>query len=238
VQSTLTAERTGGEDGAMQVLTDNAGEIWSGFVVTLWLLLFAGLIALVLGTILVAMRVSPVAIMRLTGTTYVNVVRNTPLLLILLIFAFGLPQLGFIYKVNDYFDFFFVAATSGLGLYTAAFVCEALRSGINSIPVGQAEAARAIGMSFFQSMRTVILPQAFRAVVPPLTSTYIALAKNTSVALAIGVSEAGYVMKKLNNDYATARWTIFFGFALGYIIIVWCIAGLGALAERRGAVSR
>ncbi len=222
----------------MQVLIDNADQILAGFVKTLWLLLFAGGIAFVLGTILVAMRVSPVAIMRLTGTAYVNVVRNTPLLLILFIFSFGLPDVGFNYQVNNYFDFFFIAATGGLGLYTAAFVCEALRSGINSIPVGQAEAARAIGMSFFQSMRTVILPQAFRAVVPPLTSTYIALAKNTSVALGIGVTEAGFIMKKLNNDNAAARWPIFFGFAVGYMIIVWGIAGLGALAERRGAVSR
>jgi len=222
----------------MQVLIDNADQILAGFVKTLWLLLFAGGIALVLGTVLVAMRVSPVGILRLTGTTYVNVVRNTPLLLILFIFSFGLPDVGFAYEVNNYFNFFFIAATSGLGLYTAAFVCEALRSGINSIPVGQAEAARAIGMSFFQSMRTVILPQAFRAVVPPLTSTYIALAKNTSVALAIGVTEAGFIMKKLNNNYATARWPIFFGFAVGYMIIVWAIAALGSLAERRGAVSR
>ena len=222
----------------MQVLIDNFGQILDGFVKTLWLLLFSGTIAAVLGTILVAMRVSPVAILRFAGTSYINVFRNTPLLLILLIIAFAAPDLGFTYEVNNYFNFFFIAATSGLGLYTAAFVCEALRSGINSIPVGQAEAARAIGMSFFQSMRTVILPQAFRAVVPPLTSTYIALAKNTSVALAIGVTEAGFIMKKLNNNYATARWPIFFGFAVGYMIIVWAIAALGSLAERRGAVSR
>jgi glutamate transport system permease protein len=222
----------------MQALIDNADQILSGFGKTLWLLLFSGCIALVLGTVLVALRVSPVPIMRLTGTAYVNVVRNTPLLLVLFIFSFGLPDLGFAYEVNGYFNFFFIAATSGLGLYTAAFVCEALRSGINSIPVGQAEAARAIGMPFSQAMRTVILPQAFRAVVPPLTSTYIALAKNTSVALAIGVTEAAFIMKKLNNNYATARWPIFFGFALGYMIIVWGIAGLGALAERRSAVSK
>lgn len=222
----------------MQVLIDNADQIVAGFTKTLWLLLFAGLIAIVLGTVLVAMRVSPIPIMRLTGTAYVNVVRNTPLLLIMFIFSFGLPDVGIAYEVNNYFNFFFVAATGGLGLYTAAFVCEALRSGINSIPVGQAEAARAIGMPFAQSMQSVILPQAFRAVVPPLTSTYIALAKNTSVALAIGVTEAGFIMRKLNNDYATARWPIFFGFAFGYMIIVWGIAALGALAERRGALQR
>lgn len=219
----------------MGVLVDNASQIIDGFVVTLWLLLFAGAIAMVLGTILVAMRVSPIGVMRITATAYINVVRNTPLLLILFLFRDAFPTVGFNYSISNYFDFFFTAATLGMGLYAAAFVCEALRSGINSIPVGQEEAARSIGMTFNQSMSTVILPQAFQAVVPPLASTYIALAKNTSVALAIGVTEATFVMKKLTNDNATARWWIFVGFAAGYIIIVWAIAAVAHLIERRGA---
>lgn len=222
----------------MQVLIDNLPQILDGFIKTLWLLLFSGSIAAVLGTILVAMRVSPIAMLRLAGASYVNVFRNTPLLLILLIVAFAAPDLGFTYEVNNYFNFFFIAATVGLGLYAAAFVCEALRSGVNSIPLGQAEAARSIGMTFTQSMRAVILPQAFRAVIPPLTSTYIALAKNTSIAIAIGVTEASFIMKKLNDANAVARWEIFFGFAFGYIVVVAVIAGVGALAERSGAKFR
>ncbi len=222
----------------MQVLIDNLPQILDGFVKTLWLLLFSGSIAAVLGTILVAMRVSPIAMLRLAGASYVNVFRNTPLLLILLIVAFAAPDLGFTYEVNNYFNFFFIAATVGLGLYAAAFVCEALRSGVNSIPLGQAEAARSIGMTFTQSMRAVILPQAFRAVIPPLTSTYIALAKNTSIAIAIGVTEASFIMKKLNDANAVARWEIFFGFAFGYIVIVAVLSSVGALAERSGAKFR
>lgn len=222
----------------MQVLIDHFPEILDGFVKTLWLLVFSGAIAAVLGTFVVAMRVSPISILRFAGASYVNVFRNTPLLLILLILVFAAPDLGFSYDVNNYFNFFFVSATVGLGLYAAAFVCEALRSGVNSIPLGQAEAARSIGMTFSQSMGSVILPQAFRAVIPPLTSTYIALAKNTSVAIAIGVTEASFIMKKLNADNAAARWPIFFGFALGYIIIVAVIASVGSLAERSGAKSR
>jgi len=222
----------------MQVLIDNLPEILDGFVKTLWLLLFSGTIAGVLGTLLVAMRVSPINILRVAGTSYVNIFRNTPLLLVLLIFAFAAPELGFTYDFTNYFNFFFIAATAGLALYAAAFVCEALRSGINSIPLGQAEAARSIGMTFSQSMRSVILPQAFRAVIPPLTSTYIALAKNTSVAIAIGVTEASFIMKKLNAENAVARWQIFFGFAFGYIVIVAVLSSVGALAERSGAKSR
>ena len=221
----------------MQVIIDNFSLVLKGFEKTLWLLLFSGLIAMVLGTVLVAMRVSPVPIMRGTGTAYINVVRNTPLLLVLFLFRDAFPQVGFTYDINNYFNFFFVAATVGLGLYTAAFVCEALRSGINSIPLGQAEAARSIGMTFGQSMTNVILPQAFRAVIPPLTNTYIALAKNTSVALAVGVTEASFQMSKLRNNHTSDQWWIIGAFALGYMAIVWTIASIGRLAERRARVS-
>lgn len=221
----------------MRVIFDNFSLIVEGFEKTLLLLLFAGLIALVVGTVLVAMRVSPVPVMRGAGTTYINVFRNTPLLLVLFLFRDAFPQVGFTYDVNDYFNFFFVAATVGLGLYTSAFLCEALRSGINSIPLGQAEAARSIGMTFGQSMTNVILPQAFRAVIPPLANTYIALAKNTSVALAAGVTEASFQMSKLRNDHTTDQWWIIGAFALGYMVIVWSIAGLARLAERRARVS-
>lgn len=221
----------------MQVLIDNFGQITDGFIKTLWLLVFSGTIAAVLGTFLAALRVSPIGPMRLAGTSYINVFRNTPLLLILLLILNGAPDLGFTWEPSSYFNYFFVCATIGLGLYAAAFVCEALRSGINAIPLGQAEAARAIGMTFSQAMTSIILPQAFRAVIPPLTSTYIALAKNTSVALAIGVTEASFVMKKLNNDNASDRWPIFFGFAFGYIVIVSAIALIGNLLERRVRVS-
>jgi glutamate transport system permease protein len=221
----------------MQVILDNFSLVLEGFEKTLWLLLCAGVIALVVGTALVAMRVSPVPIMRATGTAYITVFRNTPLLLVLFLFRDAFPQVGFTYDVNDYFNFFFVAATVGMGLYTAAFVCEALRSGINSIPVGQAEAARSIGMTFGQSMTNVILPQAFRAVVPPLANTYIALAKNTSVALAAGVTEASFQMSKLRNNHTSDQWWIIATFALGYMVIVWSIAGLARLAERRARVA-
>ena len=222
----------------MQVLIDNFGQITDGFIKTLWLLVFSGTIAAVLGTFLAALRVSPIGPMRLAGTSYINVFRNTPLLLILLLILNGAPDLGFTWEPSSYFNYFFVCATIGLGLYAAAFVCEALRSGINAIPLGQAEAARAIGMTFSQAMTSIILPQAFRAVIPPLTSTYIALAKNTSVVAIFGVPDAAYVMRKLSNQYATDLWAIFFGIALGYVVIVAVIATASSLLERRLAVSR
>ncbi|MGA8211153.1 MAG: amino acid ABC transporter permease [Nocardioidaceae bacterium] len=226
----------------MGTLVDNLDVILKGFATTLWLLLFSALIATVVGTVMAAFRVSPVASLRAIGTSYVNIFRNTPLVLILALASGVLPTLGF----NDLgfsigirsFSTFFVVAMLGLSLYTASFVCEGVRSGINSVDPGQAEAARSIGMAFGPSLRLVVLPQAFRAVVPPLTSTYIALAKNTSVVAIFGVPEAAYYMRKLANQYASDLWFIFIGIALGYVLIVAAISFVGSTVERRLAVSR
>jgi glutamate transport system permease protein len=217
-------------------------QIRRGFVLTLWLLAFSGVISTVLGTVLGSFRVSPIASLRATGTGYVNIVRNTPLVLILILAAAVLPTLGFNALGFDFgvyqFDTFQVMAVIGLSAYTAAFVCEAIRSGVNSVATGQAEAARSIGMTFTQSLRHVVLPQSFRAVVPPLASVYIALAKNTGVVAIVGVPEATYVMKKLGNQFTSDIYFIFFGVAMGYVIIVLCISGVAALLERHWAVAR
>lgn len=226
----------------MDTLVDNGDVIWKGFATTLWLLLFSGILATVWGTILASFRVSPIVSLRAVGTSYVNVFRNTPLVLVLALAVTTIPALGF----NDLgfdigvrsFSTFFVFATLGLSAYTAAFVCEAVRSGVNAVDPGQAEAARSIGMGFTQSLRHVVLPQAFRAVVPPLTSTYIALTKNTSVVAIFGVPEAAYYMRKLSNQYASDLWFIFAGIALGYVLIVAVISLASNLLERRLEVGR
>src|SRR5690606_15807357 len=146
----------------------------NGFWMTIRLTAAAGLVALVVGTLVATARVSPVPILRGVGSVYVTLFRNTPLLVLILITVFGLPEIGV--------DFgFFWNAVAAIGLYTAAFVSEAVRSGLNGIPLGQAEAARAIGMPFLPTMTNVVLPQAFRFVVPPLASVFIALTKNTSL---------------------------------------------------------
>lgn len=228
----------------MDVFVDNWDIIWEPLIRTLQMVLIAGVMALLLGAILAAMRVSPVALARAIGTVYVYTVRNTPLLIIMIIAAFGVPDLGVkpTVSLGDAellkFDFFFISATAALGAYTAAFVCEALRSGINSIPLGQAEAARSIGMGFGQTIRFIIMPQAFRAVIPPIASALIAMTKNSSVAFGVGVTEATFRMKGLNNDNPTAYWWIFIGFALFYMAIVFLIAGVAALLERKLRVAR
>lgn len=235
---------------AVDWFTDNWRDILVAFGVTVEMVLIAGVLALVVGFVLAALRVSPVPIGRAFGAGYVRLVRNTPLLVIMIIFAFGLPELDIRPEVHVAawfgsashsslvnFDVFFVFATSALGLYTAAFVCEAVRSGINAVPVGQAEAARSVGMTFAQTLRLVVLPQAARAVVPPLASTLIAMTKNSSIAVGVGVTEATFMMRKLTNDYSSQILTIFIGFAIGYMILVAVIATASARLERRLAVA-
>jgi glutamate transport system permease protein len=226
----------------LDTLIRESDQILDGFYTTLWLLLFALILSTVLGTVLASFRVAPITALRGIGTWYVNTFRNTPLVLILALAIYTIPalgfnNLGFSVGIRD-FNTFFLVNTLGLSIYTAAFVCEAVRSGINSVSAGQAEAARSVGMTFVQSLRHVVLPQAFRSVIPPLASVYIALAKNTSVVAIFGVPEAAYIMRKLSNQYATDLWAIFFGIAFGYVVIVAVIATTAGLLERRMAVSR
>ena len=210
----------------MEVLRDNLGLILDGFGQTLLLLLASGTGALILGTLVAAARVSPVGILRTAAATYVTVFRNTPLLVLIILTYYGLPQLDIRFG-------FFTLVSLAMAFYTASFVAEALRSGVNAIPVGQAEAARAVGMPYSQTMTQIVMPQAFRAVVPPMASVFIALTKNTSLASAFGITEATARMDGLLNNYATARLEIFVGVALGYVLIVEVISGGAALLERR-----
>lgn len=227
----------------MDVFRENWRDVLLAFGVTLEMVLLAGVIALVVGSVMAGLRVSPIALGRAIGTGYVYTVRNTPLLLIMLLFAFGIPQLDIRPEISIgdaellQFNVFFIFATTALGLYTGAFVCEAVRSGINAIPLGQAEAARSIGMTFGMTLRQVILPQAFRTVLPPLASALIAMTKNSSVAVGVGVTEATFLMKKLVNDNATQLYAIFIGFALGYMLLVGMIALASALIERKVRVA-
>lgn len=217
----------------MDWLTDpgNAQQVLDGFLQTLKLLVVSGAGALVLGTLIASARVSPIPILRATARTYVTLVRNTPLLVIIILTYYGLPELDIRFS-------FFTLITLAMGVYTAAFVAEALRSGFNAVNIGQAEAARAVGLPFGQSMTQVVLPQAFRAVVPPMANVFIALTKNTSLAQGFGILEATFRMKGAMNDYSTERYAIFVGIAIGYIVIVEVISLGAALLERRWRAER
>ena len=214
----------------MDVLIDNAGALLAAFGVTLKLLVVAGMLSLVWGTVLAAMRVGPIRVLNVAGGLYVTLFRNTPLLVLLLLIFFGLPKLGVTWG-------YFWPNIIALTVYTSSFVCEALRSGVNSISLGQAEASRSLGMTFSQSMREVILPQAFRAVVPPLASVLIALTKNTSLVAIFGLPDLTARMKDLLTDHASDLLWIFFGIALAYVLIVEVISLIAMMIERRWRVT-
>ncbi|CAM5683865.1 amino acid ABC transporter permease [Streptomyces hirsutus] len=198
----------------------NDPTLLGAFWMTVKLTVFSGIASLVGGTLLAAMRVSPVPLLRGFGTAYVNIVRNIPLTVIIVFTSLGLADIfGMTMGAPDDFALQgFRLAVLGLSAYTAAFVCEALRSGINTVPVGQAEAARAIGLSFSQVLGLIVLPQAFRAVIGPLANVLIALTKNTTVAAAIGVAEAALLMKEMIENEAQ---TLLIGavFAFGFVVL-------------------
>ncbi|WP_326720296.1 MULTISPECIES: amino acid ABC transporter permease [unclassified Streptomyces] len=214
-------------------------DVLGAFWMTVKLTALSALGSLVLGTLLAAMRVSPVPLMRGFGTAYVNIVRNIPLTVIIVFASLGLADIfGVTMGAPDNFDVQgFRLAVLGLVGYHAAFVCEALRSGINTVPPGQAEAARAIGLSFSQVLRLIVLPQAFRAVIGPLANVLIALTKNTTVAAAIGVAEAAYLMKEMIENEAQ---TLAIGavFAFGFVVLTLPTGLILGWLSKRLAVKR
>ena len=215
----------------MQFLADNFGLLWDAFLTTLSLSLLAGLLALVLGTLLAAARVSPIPPLRGLATFYVEVFRNTPLTVVFFFLIFGLPQIDFILG-------FFTGAVLSLGLYTAAFVCEAIRSGINAVSAGQAEASRAIGLTFGQSLREVVLPQAFRTVIPPLGNVFIAMVKNSSIAAGFATSELSSLLPRLVNADAAQLTAVLLGVVIAYMLITLPLAFGVHRLERRVAILR
>lgn len=215
----------------MGFLIDNFALFADAFGTTLLLSLLAGLFALILGTILAGMRVSPIAPLRGLATFYVEVFRNTPLTVVFFFIIFGLPQIDTVVP-------FFTGAVLSVGLYTSAFVCEAIRSGINAISPGQAEAARAVGLTFGQTLREVVLPQAFRTVVPPLGNVWIAMVKNTSIAYGFGVSELAALLPRLANAAANELVATLIGVVVAYLLITLPSAYGVSRLEKRVAILR
>ncbi|MFI0982878.1 amino acid ABC transporter permease [Streptomyces sp. NPDC021093] len=215
----------------MNVLTDHLPLFWEGFIGTVFITAFSSVIAMVLGLLIAGFRVSPVPPLRFFGTAWVTILRNTPLTLLFLVTTFVVPEIFFPGMSP------FLLGAIALGFYTSSFVCEAVRSGINTVPVGQAEAARSLGMTFGQTLRMVVLPQATRTVLPPLSSIFIALTKNTAIAGAFAVVELFGVQKTLSED-GYAILPIFIFVALGYLIVTFAISGLFRLLEHRMEVAR
>lgn len=215
----------------MDVIFGNS-DLWGRALGNTMLIFFGGaVLALVLGIIVGAMRVSPVPIARGVGTVYVNLIRNTPLTLVFFFFIFGYPQLG-LPKLSTT-----VLGILAIGIYTATYVAEVLRAGINTVPVGQAEAARAIGLPFGQVMTLVVLPQAFRSVVPPMMSVFIALLKNTTVAAGFSVLELGAIRSYLSERGENALVVLLWVAAI-FVALVLLLSWLQRYLENKWRIAR
>lgn len=219
--------------GDMFAEYDVLGAVW----VTIQLSVLGIIGAFILGTVVAIFRVSPVAVLRGIGTTYVNTLRNLPLTLLMVFSILGLSFIMQMSMSDDFARNAFWWAVIMLSVYHAAYICEALRSGVNTVPVGQAEAARSIGLGFGQSLREVILPQAFRGAVAPLGSVVIALIKNSTVAAVIGVGDSAGLMQIITENEG-ASLPMFFFFAMVFVILTLPI-GLGTTSlSRKLAVKR
>ena len=206
-----------------EVLSEHFSEFSSGFWVTVRLVAVSFVIAMVVGTFVAALRVAPLKPLNWIGGVFVETFRNTPLLVLLFISYAGLRRAGL--PIGPW-----VAGTASLGLYTAAYVAEALRSGVFAVGKGQIEAALSLGLDYPRTLRHVVLPQAFRTVIPHLGSLVIAMIKNSAI---IGVSLLALPdllhQARLVNSRTFATHESFLWAAVGYLLLT----GLATLAVRR-----
>jgi glutamate transport system permease protein len=237
----------------VNILIERFDVFRDGFWVTLQMCVLAAIGALVIGAIIAVFRISPLPPLRALGTTYVNVFRNVPLTVVTLFAAFGLPPLGvrleflslpFVDAIfpgpkalsidAPFFRFFLVA----LSIYTGAFVCEALRSGINAVSPGQAEAARSIGLTFGQNLRLIVLPQAWRYAVVPLGSVIIAMIKNSAIGAVAGVAGLlSTAADTLTSQEGLPLIPVFVGISLGYLVMTVPLGMLLDQVEKRRAAA-
>lgn len=215
----------------MSAVWENLDILWSGFRITLVLTLVSSALAMMVGTALAAMRVSPVPVLRAVGAGYVETVRNVPAIVVFFFVLFGLPQVGVQLS-------FMTSAVTAMTVYYASFFCEAVRSGINAVQVGQAEAARSLGLTFGSSLRLVVLPQALRSAIPPLINVVIALTKSSAIASAFGVAELLNVMQRLANSESNAVIPILIATGLMYLAITIPAGLLAGHVERKVAIAR
>ncbi|TPG75839.1 amino acid ABC transporter permease [Pseudomonas arsenicoxydans] len=206
------------------------GRFLGGIAVSVELTLLSFAIAIVLGLLLAIMRVSPWPPFRWFASSYVELMQMMPLLALLLLFTFGLPKLGFIYSL-------FTSTVLVLGLYSAAWICEVVRAGINTVSIGQIEAARSIGMRFDQILGEVVLPQAVQSVIGPLGNLFIIQIKASAIGAAIGVADITYTAQKINFDTALAVPT-FLGAMGAYFLLTLPAGWFFRFLEQKMAVLR
>lgn len=209
------------------VVIESRGVLWGGFIVTIQLSAMAIALGTTLGLIVALIRVARIPIVAQVARVYIDIFRGSPLLMQLFFIYFGLPYLG--YDVTKSY-----AAVLALTLYSGAYIAEIIRAGIESVPKGQREAAASLGLSFYEIMRYVILPQTITVALPPLIGFYIGLVKDTSLATIIGYREL--IRESQSIIDRTARpLEVYLAVAALYFIICYPLSLLSTRLERRAA---
>ncbi len=214
----------------MDIVLSNLSPLLAGLWITLSIAVLSFVGAMILGTVIAVMRISPIAPLRAVGLVYVEFFRNIPLLCLLFLVVFGLPDIGILFNLYN-------SAVIAMAMFSGAFVCESIRTGINTVQVGQAEAARSIGLTFTQSLRYVILPQALRSMVQPLVNVWIGTLIGSSLAAVIGIQDITAIGQGLNNRYAGGL-AVFSSIAAVYVVIALLSGAAGGWIERRVTVQR
>ena len=196
-----------------------------GMGITIKLTLISGSLGFIMGMILAIMRVSRSKILNAFASLYIGFFRGTPLLLQILFVYFALPTL-----LNITLDSL-PAGILALTLNCAAYLAEIFRAGILSIPKGQTEAARALGLSHYQTLFKIIIPQTYRRIIPPVVNEFSALTKDTSLVSVISLSELLYVTQRLGAKYLRP-WEVYIWSAIGYLIIVVLLSTLASKLEK------
>ena len=194
---------------------------FEGLLVTLQLTVLSFLFAMLVGTVLAIFRISPIAPLRAVGLIYVDIFRNVPLLSLIIVVVYALPEIGLMWSYNN-------SVIISMSLVGGAFICESLRAGINSVPAGQIEAARSLGLGFTGTVRYVVLPQAFRSMVQPLVTTFIGIFLSSSLAGTVGVMDLTATVTYINNREARGLMT----FMVAAIIYLVISLGAGAVGDR------
>ncbi|MFF5408293.1 amino acid ABC transporter permease [Streptomyces misionensis] len=214
----------------MDLLTSHPGVFAGGLLTSLEISAWTFLLATAGGLVLAVCRIAPSAVLRWTARLYVNIFRNVPLLVLLTLFVFGLPEIGVLYPL-------FWTVVTAMALYWAAFFCETVRSGIRSLPRGQVEAARALGMTARQVLTHVVLPQALHRTLQPMASLLIAVILNSSLAAAVGVTQELTGQTVLLDQRYAQPLTTFGAAAACYVILTLAVGRLATRLERRLVVT-
>ncbi|OAB45340.1 amino acid ABC transporter permease [Paenibacillus glacialis] len=195
----------------VMLVFDHWDRYMAGFINTIQISIIALIGSFILGAIIAIFRIAPLKPLNWFGTAYVEVIRNIPLLIVVFFFYLGLPSLGI--ELDG-----FVSGTLGLTVYTASFIAEAIRAGIQAIPTGQTEAARATGLSYLQTMTHIILPQAIKIVLPAIGNQFINLVKNSSILAVVAGMDLMYYADLINSDTFLPL-TVYTFVALFYLVL-------------------